>query len=43
VYCKIDNQLNTRAFNKTNFYFNNIDSCLKKLQDLCFECESIPN
>jgi hypothetical protein len=43
VYCKIDNQLNTQAFNKNNFYCNNIDSCLKKLQDLCFECESIPN
>jgi len=43
VYCKIDNQLNTQAFNKNNFYCNNIDSCLHKIQDLCFECESITN
>jgi hypothetical protein len=43
VYCKVCNQLNTQAFNKNNFYFNNMDSCFKKIQDLCFECKSIPN
>jgi hypothetical protein len=37
VYCKVLNDLNTQAFNINNFYFNNLYSCLEKIQDLCFE------
>jgi hypothetical protein len=42
VYCNVYNDLNTQAFNINNFYFNNLNSCLDKIQDLCFESKMKP-